>query len=108
MAQDVEHLLSYADHRSDLVALHQRRTDIHHNETLRALGARDIDRQIAGQAAIDQQTAIDFDWREHAGDGHAGADRAHQVALVQHDHVAGLDVRGDGAVGDGQVVEGVQ
>ena len=83
----------------------QREADVHHDEHVHAHGARDIDGQVFGEAAVDQQPAFALHRREHARRGQAGAHGAGEIAGA-HDHrVAGLEIGGDGAKRRGQLVE---
>ena len=49
--------------------------------------------------------AVDLHGCEDSRDGHAGAHGRGQVSAVEHDLLARLDVRGDGAEGDSQAIE---
>jgi len=81
------------------------RADIDDDDDIRAHLPRDIDGQVVGDAAVHQQSAVDFDRREEGGNRHAGAERADQFSLVQNDGLAGFNVGGDGPEGNVEFVE---
>jgi hypothetical protein len=54
--------------------------------------SRLVDRQVVGDAAVDQQPPADLDRRKGARNGHARPHRLRQAAAVEHDGFAGLDV----------------
>ncbi len=73
LGEDGEHLLRDGQQRSDLLALEQRRADVDRDHDIDPELARDVDRQVAREAAIDQQSLFRLDRIHRAGDRHAGA-----------------------------------
>jgi len=43
-----------------------------------------LGRQVADHPAVDQHTVVDLDGREHARQGHAGAQRFREEAVIEH------------------------
>lgn len=103
--QDAHHLHGHPEQRLQRIASQQLRAQIDRDHPLRAHRPHHIDRQVANQPAIEQQATVDLLRRDHAGNRHAGAHRLPQLAVVEHHHLAGLDVGRDRAIGNGQVVE---
>ena len=105
LGQDVYHLQRDAEHRSDLIGPQQRRAEVDRDDHIGAHLARDVDRQIAHQSAVDQLLIADGDRRHCARHRHRCTDGLHDTAFLQHHHFAGADVGGDGAKRDRQFVE---
>ena len=98
-------LVEHVHHRGQLLARAQRRADVHHDGDVDAHLPRHVQRDVIGHAAVHQQSAVEFHWREHGRDRHAGADHLGQVAFAEHHFFAGGDIGCDGAKGDRQLVE---
>ena len=80
-------------------------TEVHGDDDVGAHLAHDLDRQVAGYAAVDQQPSIQRLRLEDPGHRHAGVHCDHQVAGVEHHHLAAADIRRHGAKGDRQGIE---
>ena len=92
-------------HGAELLATRRWRADVHGDDDVGAHPAHDIDREVVDDAAVHEQVTVDLPRRERARDGHAGAHRQGEVAVVEHHGLAGHDVRGDGAIRDAELVE---
>ncbi|HEY5324824.1 MAG TPA: hypothetical protein VIK58_18505, partial [Caldimonas sp.] len=73
--------------------------------TISAPIARDVDRQVVCQPAVDKQLAADLRRRDRARHRHAGAHDRRQLALAEDDRLAGDQVGRDRAIGNRQLVE---
>ncbi|MNF63128.1 hypothetical protein D3C84_448220 [compost metagenome] len=98
-------LVEHVHHRGQLLARAQRCADVHHYHAVDAHLAGHVHRDVVHHAAVHQQPAVHFHRGEHGGYRHAGADRLGQVAAAEHHLLAGGDIGGHGAEGDGQLVE---
>src|SRR6056297_755153 len=67
--------------------------------------AHDLDRQVAGYAAVGQQSSIDPFRLEYPRHCHAGMHRDDQVAGVEHHHFSATDISGYGTKRDWKRVE---
>lgn len=105
LAQHVDELRGDRERGVELAALHERRLDVHRDDHIGAQAARLVDRQVVGDAAIHEQPPANLHWRHRARDGHAGAHRLRQAAVREQHGLAGFDVGGQGAEGDGQAGE---
>ncbi len=105
LGQDRDHLLGDAHRRRQRLAPRQRRADVDDDHHVDAHRARDVHRQVVHQAAVAQDVAVDLGGREHARHAHAGAQRHREIAVREHDRLAGFHVGGHGAERDRQVVE---
>ena len=105
LAEEIDELGDDGERGGDLVALQRRRRDVHRDDDVGAQLARLVDRQVVGDAAVHQQPAVDLDRRHRAGHRHAGAHRLRDAAAIEHDRLAGLDVRGHGAEWNRQLLE---
>jgi hypothetical protein len=103
--QDARDLVRHAQNARDLFALAQWRADVDRDDHVRAHRARHVNRQVARQAAVDQQPAVDLDRVDDRGNRHARAHRDGQVALADHDHLGRGQVGRDGTERDRQLVE---
>ena len=89
----------------ELVPLRQRHRDVDGDDDVGPHLPDDVDRQVARDSAVDEEPAVQLHRLQEAGNRHARADRARQVARAENDGLARLDVRGDGAKGDRKPVE---
>ncbi len=103
--EDVEGLGEDAGDRIGPLASGERLAEVDGDHDLGAHRARGVDRQVGDHAAVDQQPAVALDRREQAGHRHAGAQRAGEVATVEHHRLAVGGVGGDRAEGQRQAVE---
>ena len=102
---DVEHLVGDGENGIELVGFEEDGADVDRDDDVGAHGLHGLDREVAGEAAVDQGLAADPVGRKGAGHGHAGAHGLGEAAASDDDFLAGLDIGGDGAEGDGQPVE---
>ena len=103
--QDGEHLVGDARNRLQRISLTQREPDIHDDQHIDAHRARCIDWQIVGQSAIDQQTTVDLDRREHRRRREARPQSGDQITVAKLDRFAGLEIGRHRAKAGGQLVE---
>ena len=66
---------------------------------------RDAHGHVVGKPAVNEQPPVDFDRVKSGRNGHAGANGFGEAARGQHDFLARLDVRRDGAIRDGHEIE---
>ena len=86
--------------------LQQRRAEVHGDDDVGAHRARHVDRQVVGEAAVDQQRAVDLaPARSRPAPTCWRASRRAARPRSKHDRLAGDEVGGDGAEGDRQLVE---
>ncbi len=103
-----EHVERARHHRERRAQFGSRGQGIRHGDRDDHVGtglAGDVHRDVAREAAVPEDAAVDAHGREHAGHGHARPHRERQVAAIEDDHLAALHVRGHGAEGNGQLVE---
>ena len=89
----------------ELVPRGERHRDVDCDDDVGAHLPDDVDRQVRGDSAVDEKPVVQLHRRQEAGDRHARADRARQVARAEDDGLARLEVRGDGAKGDREPIE---
>ncbi len=100
-----DRLVEHIHHRGQLLAVTQRRADIDDDGDVDAHFSCDIQRDVVGHAAVDQQAPVELDRGEHRRDRHAGADHLRQVTFAKHHFFAIGDVGGHRAKRDRQLVE---
>ncbi|MCY1416441.1 hypothetical protein D9M71_319470 [compost metagenome] len=106
LGEDAEHLSGDAEDAAELLAGKQGGADVHRDDDVGAhLLAGSLDRQVAGQHAVDQDHAAELRRGDRAGHRHAGTHHVGQLAVAEHHGLAGDQVGGHGTVGNGQVVE---
>jgi hypothetical protein len=105
LAHYVRVLLDDGQRRRDLAAWLERCANIHHDRSVGTHLPRNIQRNIVGHQAVDQEPAIKLHGVERSRHRHAGTNRAGQISRAEHDLVPRLDVGGHGAERDRQVVE---
>ena len=103
--QDCQHLVGDTGHGTQLVARGKRKADIDHNQHVDVHCPRDVDRQVLGDATVDQQAPFPFDRSEDAGRRDTRAQGRGQIALRENHCLAGFQVGGHGAKRGGQLVE---
>ena len=89
----------------ELRTILQRKADIRHDENVGIHRTRDVDGQVLGQTAVDQQAALIIHRCEHAGCRNAGAHGDGQVPFVQEYGAAAFQIRSDRAKRRRQPVE---
>ncbi len=100
-----EHLVGDAERRVEPVLAQQRLADVDDDQARAADLARDVDRQVVDDAAVDHETAAIADRCERAGYRHRRADRHREIAVGEDDLLAVADVGGDRAERNRQLVE---
>ena len=70
-------------------ARRQRRAEVDGDHDVGAHRAGDVDRQVVGEPAVDEQLATDLRRRDRARHRHAGAHHRRQLALAEDDRLAG-------------------
>ena len=102
---DRDGLVRNGERRGQLLARDRPEADVHRDHDVDAHRLHDIHRQVLHDPAVDQEPPIHLDRREHAGRRHARPHRGRQVAALEHDARAGLEVRCHGAKRRRQLVE---
>ena len=95
LRQDVDHLLRHTQRTPERAFAGQRRADVYRDHDIRAERAREVDRQIAHQAAVDEQAALDAHRRKHARHRKRRADRHEQRNVGQLHQLARQQIRCD-------------
>ena len=103
-AEKVEELRRHRERRGQVLAFHRRRGDVDGDHYVGAEFARLVDRQVVGDAAVDQQATVDFHRCDHRY-CHAGAHRLRHAAAAEHHRFAGFDVGRHRFERDGQLPE---
>jgi hypothetical protein len=105
LRQRADDLVENRQRVRQVFAFRDRRADVDDDQAIGAHRARDADRNIVEDAAIDEQIVVHRQRRECAGHGHARTDRQHEIAFVPDDRLAAENVGGDRAKRNRQVVE---
>ncbi len=103
--QDADHLLHHVGGRRERVERAQRRADVDGDHDVRAHLPRGVDGQVADEPAVHERAAVDLGGREQPRHRHARANRERQRAVVEHDHLPGLQIGRDRAIGERQLIE---
>ncbi len=100
-----EHLVRDAERRVELVLARERFADVDDDEPRTADLARDVDRHVVDDAAVDHEPAAIADRRECTGHRHRGADRHREIAVGKNHFFTIADVGRDRAERNRQRVE---
>jgi hypothetical protein len=68
--------------------------------------ANDVDREIIDDPSVDEDLVVAANWGEEARDRDGGAEGGKEVAAVEDDLMAFVEVDGDAAEGNREIVEG--
>ena len=88
-----------------IVAARERKAHVDDDQHVDTHAPCERDRQVVDQSAVHEQAVSDLHWRQHARRRHAGAEHGREIAAVQDDGLAGLQVRGQRAERRRQPVE---
>ncbi len=105
LGEDVDHLLRDTECRGERLAREQRRADVHRNDHFRAHFARHLHREVANQAAVAEEPALDLRGCKRAGHRHRRAHRHREGHVGEHRLLAGDEVGRHRAKQDRQVVQ---
>ena len=100
-----QHLLRYRDGGVEIVSLVERKFHVDRDDDVDPHLLHDVDRQVTDNPTVNQQVAVEANRREGARDRHACPDRCREVAVTHDVDFAALDVGGDRAKGNRQLVE---